>query len=141
MRAPVSRRWSRIGGALFVAAACLISTAARAQASYYEPAKGGRPQKLVCVNLELGTEVPCHDTKLFYEEAQVPMHKAFHASDFKTLDDIYAQWCKGTDRFPDGQWKLSQYGRSLADLFDTWNMWPKHLDTLKTWQQARPDSA
>ncbi len=95
---------------------------------------------VVCTNLELQKQVPCPDSDLAFAETQVPLHNAFHAKDFKTLDSLYGQWCKGTDRFPDGTWKLAQFGKGMYDLFTAWNTWTKHLDDLKAWQQSRPDS-
>ena len=94
----------------------------------------------MCSNLDLQKQVPCPDSELFFSEAAAPVHNAFHARNFAALDDLYTRWCSGADRFPDGTWKLSRYGRNMHDLFTMWNAWTKHLDDINTWQQARPAS-
>lgn len=98
------------------------------------------PPLVTCTNHELMKQVPCPDSALFFHAGRGLVQEAYNAGNFKALDDLYDQWCTGTDRFPDGRWKLSQYGDALADNFSAWNAWSKDLKTIQAWQQARPDS-
>jgi len=119
--------------------AALWCAAAQAQiGSASVPMMG--PPLVTCTNLELMKQVPCPDSALFFHAGRGLVQQAYNAADFKALDDLYDQWCTGKDRFPDGRWKLSQYGDAFADNFSAWNTWSKDLKTIQAWQQARPDS-
>jgi uncharacterized protein DUF4034 len=98
------------------------------------------PQLVTCTNMELMKQVPCPDSALLFHEGRGLVQSAFNAKDFKRLDELYDQWCTGKDRFPDGRWKLSQYGDGLDDNFTQWNTWTKDLTVIQTWQQSRPRS-
>src|SRR3954469_10124721 len=93
------------------------------------------PALVTCTNLELMKQVPCPDSALFFHAGRGLVQQAFNAGDFKALDDLYDEWCTGKERFPDGRWKLSQYGDALSDNFSQWNTWSKDLKTIQTWQQ------
>jgi uncharacterized protein DUF4034 len=122
--------------------ACTVATGlwcALAQAqigSSSQPMPG--PQLVTCTNMELMKQVPCPDSALLFHEGRGLVQSAFNAKDFKRLDELYDQWCTGKDRFPDGRWKLSQYGDGLDDNFTHWNTWTKDLTVIQTWQQSRP---
>ena len=90
-----------------------------------------------CTNMELMKQVPCPDSTLFFLQGRRIVQEALNGRDFKALDELYDQWCTGKDRFPDGRWKLSQYGEGLKDNFSQWNTWSRDLDRLKAWKQAR----
>jgi len=132
-----SRR--RLRAAVFAAAASLWCAAAQAQIGVSsEPMPG--PPVVMCTSTELMKQVPCPDSALVFFEGQALVQRAFSARDFKALDELYEQWCSGKERFPDGRWKLSQYGDGLYKNFEVWNSWTKDLNDIQAWQQARPGS-
>jgi len=117
----------------------LFCAAAQAQIGISSPPTSG-PTTVTCTNIELMKQVPCSDSAMFFHEGQALVQSALNAKDFKRLDDLYEQWCTGKDRFPDGRWKLSQYGDALYRNFQVWSAWTKDLGAIKTWQQSRPQS-
>lgn len=94
-----------------------------------------------CTNLDLEKRVPCPDSTLFFHEGAALVESAYNARDYAQLESLYAQWCTGQDRFPDGRWKLTQYGAALRGNFVAWNNWARDLKAIQAWQAARPGSA
>ena len=134
---PVRRLLPRV---TFVVAAWLCwCVAAQAQIGISSPPVPG-PQLVTCTNMELAKRVPCPDSALFFHEGQQLVQAAFNDKDFARLDALYEQWCTGKDRFPDGRWKLSQYGEGLDQKFRAWNTWTRDLDVIQAWQKSRPRS-
>jgi hypothetical protein len=127
---------ARIACFLTVALWCAAAPAQIGSAS--TPMMG--PPLVTCTNVELMKQVPCPDSALFFFAGKRLVQEAYNAQDFKALDDLYDQWCTGKDRFPDGRWKLAQFGEAFAGNFSAWNAWNKDLKTIQAWQQARPDS-
>jgi len=130
--------WTLVRTVWSLVAALCFGTA-QAQIGYSSAPMMG-PPLVTCTNLELMKQVPCPDSALFFHAGKGPVQQAYNAGNFKTLDDLYDQWCTGKDRFPDGRWKLSQYGDAFADNFSAWSAWSKDLKTIQAWQQARPES-
>lgn len=97
--------------------------------------------EVTCTNIDLEKRVPCSDSTLFFHEGAGLVQQAYNARDYAKLDALYEQWCTGKDRFPDGRWKLTQYGQGLRDNFVAWNNWARDLKAIKAWQAARPGSA
>jgi hypothetical protein len=95
---------------------------------------------VTCSNMELMQRVPCPDSAMFFHEGGRLVQEAFGRKEFARLDGLYDQWCTGKDRFPDGRWKLFQYGEGLDQNFKVWQTWNKDLEMLRQWQQARPHS-
>jgi hypothetical protein len=122
-----------------IAAAALCCSAAQAQIGVSSLPMPG-PALVTCTNIELGRQVPCPDSTMFFHQGAGLVQRAFNARDFKALDELYGEWCTGKDRFPDGRWKLSQYGDGLSQNFDAWRTWAKDLGVLQQWQRARPQS-
>jgi hypothetical protein len=127
---------ARIAGLVTAGLCC---AAAQAQIGVSGPVMSG-PPIVTCSNMELGQGVPCPDSTLFFFQGQGLVQQAFNARDFKALDELYEQWCTGKDRFPDGRWKLSQYGEGLDRNFDAWKTWTRDLQVIERWQRARPQS-
>lgn len=120
-------------------ASCLSTTISVAQVGVSAPPVL-RPGEVTCTNHELMKRVPCPDSTLFFHEGEALVEQAFHQKDFERLDKLYEAWCTGAERFPDGRWKLSTYSSGLGGLFSAWNVWGKHFDNIKSWQQAHPSS-
>lgn len=124
--------------------ACLAGLAVscapgHAQIGHTPPLMAGPPD-VTCTNMELMKQVPCPDSTLFFREGQALVQQAYYAKNFQEMDELYERWCTGKDRFPDGRWKLSQYGVGLEVSFEAWNAWNKDLETIRSWQKARPHS-
>jgi hypothetical protein len=95
---------------------------------------------LMCMDDVKMVGVPCPDSELFYAEGTMVVQKAFMGRDIEELDGLYAKWCSGKDRFPDGRWKLAFYGDGLYDYFSSRNSWSAHLNAIKEWQRKYPNS-
>lgn len=93
-----------------------------------------------CINMSTMKGIPCSDSELFFKEGRGPVQEAINSENFEQLDKLYEQWCTGKDRFPDGRWKLSQYGDGLSENFSVWNKWERDLQTIKKWQKSNPKS-
>jgi hypothetical protein len=90
--------------------------------------------------MEILQSVPCPDSQMFFHDGGRFVQEAFGRKDFARLDALYEQWCSGEDRFPDGRWKLFQYGVALDEMYEAWQTWSRDLDVLKAWRQAQPQS-
>lgn len=123
-----------------VATILLLSAETQAQVSTLYPPMPGT-QQTTCANMESSRLVPCPGSVMFFSEGQALAQGAFYGGKFEELDNLYSKWCSGKDRFPDGSWKLVEFGRGLDNLISSWETWSKHLEVIKKWQQARPDSA
>lgn len=119
--------------------ACILCSTAHAQVGISAPPMPGK-NLVTCTNMELMKQVPCSDSEMFFHEGSALVQRAINAKDFDQLDKLYEQWCTGNDRFPDGRWKLSQYGNGLSENFSAWNTWVKDLATIKMWEKIRPKS-
>lgn len=129
----------RIVTAAGAAIASLWTVSAQPQIGISSPPMQG-PPVVTCTHTELMKQVACPDSALFFFEGQRLVQEALYAKNFKALDELYDQWCSGRDRFPDGRWKLSQYGEGLERSFEIWNRWTSDLAVIQAWQQARPQS-
>lgn len=98
-------------------------------------------ESIRCSNLELQKSIPCPDSTLFFHEGSALIEKAFNEKDFAQLDKLYAEWCTGAARFPDGRWKLPFFSSALSKTFKISDMWRTHLDDIKAWQKASPTSS
>lgn len=127
---------NRIACAVAASACC---ASAQAQIGVSAPPIPG-PALVMCTILELGKQVPCPDSEMFFHQGRAWVQRAFNARDFGRLDELYDLWCAGKERFPDGRWKLSQYGEGLHQNFTAWKTWSKDLGVIQQWQRARPQS-
>jgi hypothetical protein len=133
---PVRHMISR--AACTIAMFILYSTAS-AQIGVSVPPTPGQ-NSVTCANMELMKQVPCSDSQMFYHEGSALVQRAINVRDFDELDKLYEQWCTGNDRFPDGRWKLSQYGDGLGKNFSAWNKWVQDLETIKMWRNLHTRS-
>jgi Domain of unknown function (DUF4034) len=117
----------------------LLYSTAHAQIGISAPPMPGK-NLVTCTNMELMKQVPCSDSEMFFHEGSALVQRAINARDFAQLDKLYEQWCTGNDRFPDGRWKLSQYGDGLSQNFSAWNTWVKDLNAIQMWRKAHPKS-
>lgn len=117
----------------------VFQSTSTAQIAVSAPAMVGQ-DRVTCRNIELMKQIPCPDSELFFHQGKALVQRAFNAIDYDRLDTLYEQWCTGSERFPDGRWKLSQYGDGLSDNFSAWKKWSKDLDTIKEWQKTHPKS-
>lgn len=98
------------------------------------------PEAPVCTDMQLMKSIPCSDGVLFFSQGKSIVQRGFNEGNYKLLDETYKNWCKGKERFPDGRWKLSQYGVGLENNFSAWNTWDKDLAKIKKWQSEYPAS-
>ncbi|MBL8516798.1 MAG: DUF4034 domain-containing protein [Betaproteobacteria bacterium] len=102
---------------------------------------GGMPGGTTsCTDLQLKTNVPCPDSTLAQFEGTLVVQRLYGASDFKGLDELFENWSRGTDRFPDGRWKLAFYVDGLSRQFEIWKTWGEDQKKIKAWQAKSPDS-
>jgi len=85
-------------------------------------------------------QIPCPDSQLFFQEGIEPVVSAFEHKKFSRLEELYTAWCTGKQRFPDGRWKLFQYGASLREHFGFSRRWPYASQVIKEWLEEHPES-
>jgi len=94
-----------------------------------------------CTSRQLAWRSLCPDGYLFFYAGESLVDQAWQERDFARLDALYAAWCTGAERFPDGRWKLMTYGNALEKAFGLWNRWVRDFERLGDWRRERPDSA
>jgi hypothetical protein len=123
----------------FVSLSCLACIAvAQAQTGAAPPSKAaeGKPR---CA--QIGKSVECSDTALFYLEGRKLVREAFMFGRFDEAEALFEKWISGTDRFPDGRWKLSMYEEGLERYFEDLDQAEEvTLAKIQRWQQLFPDS-
>jgi hypothetical protein len=93
-----------------------------------------------CVRAGTSKSIECPDTLQFEQAGAWFVDSAQSHRRFDTLDQLYARWCSGKDRFPEGTWKLAKYEAKWEELFRVWNDWERYDRFLKDWKAARPGS-
>lgn len=93
-----------------------------------------------CVDDDTLAARPCTEAERFSLEGRVPVAAAFRNGKFDELDRLLEQWCRGTDRFADGRWKLSMFEEGLVGELEGVPNWEKNLARVQAWRQAAPGS-
>jgi hypothetical protein len=119
-------------------ASLFVSITAHAQTGVTSAPQKSPPKTTTCEGKD--KSVPCNDTELYFFEGKSLVQGAFSQRKFKEADELLDKWSKGVDRFPDGTWKLAQYGPALQGWFTAWKRWDEHLADIKEWQKRFPDS-
>ena len=70
------------------ASACCAS--AQAQIGVSAPPLPG-PALVMCTILELGRQVPCPDSEMFFHQGRAWVQRAFNAKDFARLDELASE--------------------------------------------------
>lgn len=84
--------------------------------------------------------LPCRDGGLPDWDGTWRVQSLYAEKNFKGLDELFEQWSKGEDRYPDGRWRLIMFAEGLARRFNAWKNWGEDLKRIQAWQQASPES-
>jgi hypothetical protein len=93
-----------------------------------------------CKSLKLDQEVPCPDSVLYSTLFGSLVERPFQGRDFRRLDELFEQWSKGVDRFPDGRWKLTTFAKNLSSMFESLSVTDDHFARIRRWQSEYPQS-
>jgi hypothetical protein len=116
----------------------LSSSVADAQLLRRPPDLPDRIKTCTPAHVKLGAL--CLDEDAAIELGTLPVQSLYNAGRFEQLDTLYARWCTGADRMPDGRWMLINFADGLGTLFDAWKTWDRDLSRVQNWQTLRPAS-
>jgi hypothetical protein len=82
----------------------------------------------------------CADGLAIRTDGTSLIERAYAQKNFAELDALFEKWSTGTERFPDGQWKLAAFIPAFARIYERTADWDAAFATLAAWQEQQPRS-